>query len=764
MVMAQPYATKPSVQAGTYYSWNLISNPGFEMATENWNATGTAVLNTLSNNSYSSIYSVKISGRSNASAGIQQDISSIITKKGPGKYWIGAAIKISTGVDSVIITLKSGANDLSFTAKIDTGWNYVKKVLNISTISNTSSLSISTKNTNNDIVIDEVWLRKAEDLSQYNFTYPSTYPVVQTFRQSNDNENAYFPIMYDMFNSSMLSNNKNIPGKMLIGQSSWGAVLNWGRLQYASYPYDNRGSFFPGWYTYYAGTRLVGSLTNVATTVSVKLGSTLIKAGDGKYYSAAIIARNVDGTPNWNKVEHVEIDTVIGNVVTINRGSYKSPVFSYTVSDSAYIAQKPGWISGHDQWMLNLSLVGPRDPATGMNGADFWAYYYKDFFNDRPYLHGLQFDVSSFVPGSSNSITKIDINNDGIADYGTIDGVNVAGLGNQVALKKMREYIGENKILVYDYEHPSQARSTKYIDGASFEAALIENHVVGREFAYLEGINQIVNERPLRYSYVQQVPNGDVPISDQIGRMGIAAASMLEVPYVNQYTRTLGVVYWRDEYFGGEDINKQGWLGEPNGPIVKLTHFNPTANLLSTATWTLQKDVGSNATFSNSSGTITSDVTLTAGNVSGVRLASDFSVSQLDDAATYTLIFDARGDDDFTYGGQTFENVPRYLQLINSGARGNNVNALSSIGENVTNEWRHYEISFTASTATDVTKKLSFGIGEMKGITQIRNIQLYKGSGHILSRQFEYGTVLLNASETPYTFNIPGNFRRIKGK
>lgn len=399
-----------------------------------------------------------------------------------------------------------------------------------------------------------------------------------------------------------------------------------------------------------------------------------------------------------------------------------------------------------------------------MNGAEFWAYYYKDFFKDRPYLDGIQFDVSSFVAGNASKANKVDINNDGKADFGIVDGVNVAGLGIQLALKKMREYIGNNKILVYDYENPQQARSTKYIDGASFEAALIENHVVGREFAYMEGINEMITESPLRYSYIQQVPNGDGTIDALIGRMGIASACMLEVPYVNQYSRTFGEVYWRDEYFGGEDINKQGWLGEPIGPIIRTTHFNTASNLLKNANWSLQKDAGYNAAYTKANGEHNINVVQTAGNVSGVRLASNFAVSNVVAGKTYTLIFEARGDDDFVFYNHTFENVPRYLELINSGARGNTVNGLSSIGENVTDHWRRYEISFIASGSGSTSKFLSFGVGEMYGITQLRNIQLYRGSSHVLMRQFENGIALLNANETENTFELPEYYRRIDGK
>lgn len=330
-----PYANKPSIAPGTYYSWNLALNSGFEMASEHWKASESAILETISEHPYSAIWSAKVSQRTNNTDGITQDISDIVTQKGAGKYWLGAAVRLAQGTDSVILKLQSGATILQFKAQADTNWTYVHFDGLLPDVDAVSTLSICTQQSTSDIFIDEVWMRYAENLSKYAFTYPATYPLVQSFRQNGDNENAYFPILYNMFNSSVLQNNQNTPGKILIGQSSWGAILAWGKLQYDKYPYEKRGSFFPGWYTYYEGTNLSADLPVDATSAQVANGGSIMKAGNGNYFDAAIIARNSDGTPNWNKVEHIKISAVSGNTLSISRAEYSSPTFAFTANDHA---------------------------------------------------------------------------------------------------------------------------------------------------------------------------------------------------------------------------------------------------------------------------------------------------------------------------------------------------------------------------------------------------------------------------------------------
>ena len=124
-----------------------------------------------------------------------------------------------------------------------------------------------------------------------------------------------------------------------------------------------------------------------------------------------------------------------------------------------------------DMWYPNLSRFCPRDPATGMNAAEYWARHISSYFRQRlASLNGLAFDVPPFAPHRG-----ADINNDGIVDHGYDQGINCLGLGLHDFfdyLKRGSQFgagLGEKVLITTDGEEMADQRFPDVTHGAENE-------------------------------------------------------------------------------------------------------------------------------------------------------------------------------------------------------------------------------------------------------------------------------------------------------
>ncbi len=131
---------------------------------------------------------------------------------------------------------------------------------------------------------------------------------------------------------------------------------------------------------------------------------------------------------------------------------------------------------------------------------------------------------------------------------------------------------------------------------------------------------------------------------------------------------------------------------------------------------------------------------------------------------SYTISFDAKGEDQWNFRIHSLSGVPRLLSIL---APFKTIEETRPLGILIDHEWRHYDLTFIAADCSNINEShfgcdpktmnqnsISFGISEQRGKTWIRNIQLFKGSSERWSREYEHGMVLLNMSQNTWS-NIP---------
>lgn len=80
----------------------------------------------------------------------------------------------------------------------------------------------------------------------------------------------------------------------------------------------------------------------------------------------------------------------------------------------------------------------------------------------------------------------------------------------------------------------------------------------------------------------------------------------------------------------------------------------------------------------------------------------------------------------------------------------------------LTASWRRYEASFVAG-GTDSAARLVFSVGAGTGSVWLDEAKLQAGSGNVWRRDFNGGIALVNATTTPQTVPLGGEFRKING-
>ena len=444
---------------------------------------------------------------------------------------------------------------------------------------------------------------------------------------------------------------------------------------------------------------------------------------------------------------------------------------------------------------------------------------------------GVEFDVARWTWGrQNNSNFAMDADNDLVVDHGYVAGVNSFGLGARVFHETLRSLLGTNKIIQADSTASTGGvRDWKYLNGVQMESFPSANDydIFSAAFTHLrlwsenagKGQSGIV---PLTYAYSKTATEAYnvctikrdydntgliVPITptgqclqpsfleqfkglNSRARINLASATLVEMmnPYTaletNEYydpdgiqeTGTIRGTFDWDEYHRGVD-NVWGWLGKPVGSLKRELQYT-SGNLFAQTSWSLQKDAGFQATTVGSGGVLSAIVTEKADpgvvvpneSWGSVRFVPSTALA-LTPGKEYTITFDARGDDDWTYKGKTYQDVPRMLAVF---MPMKTVRLLRAMGVLVDSSWRSYSLTFTAASCPSSSTNDRFcppsgintpyfGVSEQVGKTEIRNIKVYEGSGERWSREFGGGIVLLNMSNVPWNVALSGSFKRIQG-
>ncbi|MDP2902808.1 MAG: hypothetical protein Q8N96_06830 [Methylovulum sp.] len=504
-------------------------------------------------------------------------------------------------------------------------------------------------------------------------------------------------------------------------------------------------------------------------------------------FSLIIYALDSAGKPDWSQSEHIIVDSLEGGKLIVQRGQWGSKPLSFKAGKAVVAAHMMFWTK---QWQLNFSLHSPRGGIGNLTAQEWFSREMAKKIQEAN-ADGIEFDVGRWTWGKPEN-NPMDIDNNLAADYGYIDGVNSFGLGGQVFFRELRKLLGPDKIIQADSNGAMfGVRGWHYLNGIQLESFPSNNDFNRFSEAFLHLRLWADNaEASPRASYPftktpttvfanDRLPKGEK--TDFRFRIGLASACLTGMPHPfaslydisfdpenpkkqqKKETGQMGVFKW-DEYHGG-DLNNWHWLGRPSGLLTQdLTGLNK-ADLLAGATWQWSVNSGIIAEHSVMKGLFSANVkkipsgTLPENAWNATHLeVKGAGLRNLVPGHEYTLEFDARGDDNWHYAGQTFDRLPRMV-AINGAIAANSDKPMSVL---VDSSWRTYRISFIANASHAPTP--IFGVAEQVGKTEIRNIKLYAGGAERWSREFENGLVLLNMTSDPWRATVrKGYYNRLKG-
>ncbi len=628
---------------------------------------------------------------------------------------------------------------------------------------------------------------------------PSNYPIPMTFRAFDNlkpgseafkkrlDEQAPFPLIHAARPDEAAGIiHKRWPDKIVTFQDAYGGI-----------PMLDYEKVWPGHLLYKAGTVLTHDITAQDTAIIVKDPKLIAKNNNAVQrtnkkapFALIIYALDSTGKPDWSQAEHVLVEAMKGRNLIVKRGQWGSKPLSFKAGKAIVAAHMMFWTR---QWQVNLSLHSPRGGAGNLTGAEWFARHIAQRLGAAD-ANGVEFDVARWTWGYPAE-NPMDINNDLVADYGYIDGVNSFGLGGRVFFRELRKQLGPDKIIQADSNDAAFGiRGWQYLNGIQMESFPAANHFdrFSPAFFHLRLWAENAEVLPrLSYPFTKtptttfanaRLPDGRK--TDFRFRVGLAAACLTGMPHSfaslknikfdpanpkvgkkgdsEEKNEQMGVFSW-DEYHGG-DLNDWQWLGRPISAAQQDLSGLDKTDLLAKSAWQWNVTSGFNAEHKQAANTFSAQVkSIPAGILPetmwfGVQLApKQGGLKTLQKNRQYTVEFQARGDDTWHYAGQTFERVPRMIAISGAAKANKRDTPITVLADSTL---RTYRISFTA----DGSPAPIFGIAEQVGTTEINNIKLYAGGAERWSREFEKGLVLLNMTDTPWPVAVKkGLYKHLKG-
>ena len=627
-------------------------------------------------------------------------------------------------------------------------------------------------------------------------TNDAQFPYILSEHAPIDTMHAVRPTVYDVVRATY-------PEKIMIKQDAWGGTTSL-----------DLGSIYPGHLLLKTGTKLTAdcaSTTNdtvlyVQDYTRIAASQTAINNITNTIESYVLLyALDTDGRPDWSQTEHVRlvaVDTGTGGI-TVKRAQLGSSALAFTNGQAAVARHMMFWTNPNGgQWQLNFSLQCPRGWPFNMTAAEWFALQMalKVYTEDAD---GIEFDVARWQWGYPSN-NPMDCNNDLIADYGYMDGVNSFGLGGQLMLRRLRELLGPNKIIQMDGNDALYGqRGWQYANGVQMESFPKANkfHFFSEAFLHLrQWVNKVEALPAFSYPFSKTTTTLFGHVYDTDGsnvdchfRVGFATALLTGMPHpfagitdINfdpenpeanppNLVEDKGYYKW-DEYVGGtNDLNNWKWLGAPQGAASQVTNNVGSSNLLASTVWQWKTESNFVASCVISNGEYSATITQLPSNTIpwassyysgsqvpkafwfGTRLEMSSGSPTIETNQEYTLEFEAKGNDSWNVNGQVIEKVPRSLTINGIADFGYNAPASVFLATN----WTSYRFSMIAHTNTP--PPLVFGFSEQIGNAAIRNIRLFKGGTERWVRQFANGIVLLNMTKEPWSYTMPTAYRRING-
>lgn len=560
-------------------------------------------------------------------------------------------------------------------------------------------------------------------------------------------------------------------------------------------PGYDRTPFFAGHWVHYEGTKILHDVPEESgyTKITVEDASHFLMNG-GRYANKGdditLTTLRSDGKPNWNEAEEVKLVSVNyeTNTITVERGMYGTRALSFTGGNAfaaAHVTEGP-WgpknLGFGLLWAYNYSTQCPRD-ENDKNCVDILVEQLSANFSPSGkwnILDGIQFDV---MPSSINTSQNenhlsaghiTDTDGDGKGDDAVFNGVNEFGIGSYYFLVRLREALGDDKLILADGQGAVQQRSSGVLNGTEQEG--FPNNSPRNFLRWSMGTNMFrfwnnVSVTPkLVYTSEKRTVNNssllsEVPMSWH--RLTEAAAVFESAAVFHNYSPQGNDDYptvW-DEIVKGTE-NELGWLGEPIGETLHLaeTYKDELAGCAKPMSQEFLNHLNNMGTSSFQLSKEHLKVTAINENSSMIK----FSIKNLPfhERQLY-LSFDCKADrmSDYPEG---------YIRLIRVSVNGNkfplNMDCFLS------RDWSNYKYYFCNTVDPLDGKKYEHSKEDMVDIeieiegadpVYLKNLTVHEAP-EIVYREFENGLVLANLSEFGYSFDMakifPGKeFQRLEG-
>ncbi len=522
-----------------------------------------------------------------------------------------------------------------------------------------------------------------------------------------------------------------------------------------------------GHWLYNPGTYLLSdidkndSIFRVADSSVFKTGLG-IRNANNKNDDMVLVPVDIDGNKIWSEAEQVTLVALENGAIKVLRGRYgtKPRDFKGKTTYLAPHASEGPWGDKNENnlmWYYNLSTACPKDEngyqCNNVLSKEIGTWFKKDGITFA--FDGIQFDIASWTV-SKFTLGKrfVDVNVDGIADKGYINGRNVFGEGAYDFYKLLRQELSEDKIIVGDGGVDYGMRAVGVASGMESEG-LCDWSDSYKEYAKPLSIFNYWNTYGIdnSFSYVtNKDTKGTFQDQKKRERMVLATATCLGISF-NSFIDTPSSKKFRygilDELNKGVE-DELYWLGGPISDLIYVEDeeaFNRKLILRN-----LDIETVNCTTIIKNNDLIISSTENDANIEMKVRLKNIELLK-----GDLILSFDAKAKDSLI-GFKPI--VPRQI-YANTEALQDTENTSASV-LNYINSIEYLPCKFYYRKVTPGKADLEIVI-EGGGEATIRNVQI-SNSQLALTREFEHGVVLVNPSLEPFTYNLDKLFPESKFK
>ncbi|MFQ6098250.1 MAG: hypothetical protein ACE5O2_11050, partial [Armatimonadota bacterium] len=363
-------------------------------------------------------------------------------------------------------------------------------------------------------------------------------------------------------------------------------------------PRDGIEEYFAGHWVYFTGCTLTRDLPaeDGESDVYVK-DARLFRTNIGRYgdknEDVGLCVLDDQGRPDWRRSEQVQLLSVDvrRNVLRVRRGCFGTKPRPFAAGRgyaAAHVSEGPWGRRSNLLWLYNFSTRCPRDEA-GRTCADVLVDELASEFGRGGRLEkfdGVEFDVlshrrfGSAPPGARG----VDTDADGRADGGVWDGVSVYGVGVYEFLRRLRERLGDDRLMLADGHSPNSQRGFGQLNGIESEgwpnlrdyefrdwSGGLNRHLYWDAFARRPAFGYVNH----KYIEGREGVRPKIPFSRH--RLALAAAHFVNAAVCYSFAppRAPGGLFpvW-DELWKGEE-RRLGWLGEPRGLARRLAMEAP---------------------------------------------------------------------------------------------------------------------------------------------------------------------------------------------